>query len=53
MLKSYSKSYVDTDVTETDLANVLSTSGTTGIPKLVMRTHRSYIEEINSGIHTI
>ncbi|KAI8798485.1 4-coumarate--CoA ligase 4, partial [Biomphalaria glabrata] len=49
LLARYPSVYVDEELPETSIATLSTTSGTTGVPKLVMRTHRSYIEDADAG----
>ena len=44
MLRAYKETYVDTESKDTDTCSLWLTSGTTEMPKLVMKSHRSVAE---------
>ncbi|GFS05056.1 acyl-CoA synthetase [Elysia marginata] len=44
MLRSYRSTYEDTESKDTDTCSLWLTSGTTGMPKLVMKSHRSFTD---------
>ena len=44
MLRSYQAIYEDTGSEDTDTCSLWLTSGTTGMPKLVMKSHRSFTD---------
>ena len=44
MLRSYQATYEDTESEDTDTCSLWLTSGTTGMPKLVMKSHRSFTD---------
>ncbi|KAK3785477.1 hypothetical protein RRG08_048613 [Elysia crispata] len=44
MLRAYRKTYEDTESEETDTSSLWLTSGTTGMPKLVMKSHRNFTD---------